>query len=294
MTFGESDQYDRSKEGNVIPEDSLIEEIKGEMLSSQELINLVSRFSGRHSFTDTALLSCGACGFRDMQSPRVKYCEWSLDGLGVLKYNQLDCDKLNCLIEKGGFTIPVDEERRQKFICPWKFISYYKTINGDFDHLHPVLVDIDSNTGGISTTLCSTCYGKISRGLIPRLSIAAGVDFGNPSRIKELTPLNLHEKMLLATHRLFQVIVKLSPNTGQMNYTRTNIKGNAVLLLHDAPLVVDLLVDNTEDRPLEICLLDECGKIDHLARKVYKSTTVLGRPYVLKQWLKVLQAVNPN
>ena len=197
LTFGESDEYDQGKENAIIPEDSLIKEIQEEMLSSQELTTLVSRFSERHSFLETTLLSCGACGIRDMPSSRIKFHQRLLGDLHVLKYDEPDRVKLRCFIRRGGINITIDEDRNLKHILPWKLISYFETAEGELYHLHPELVDVDDNTGQVSTTLCSTCEGIVSKCEIPPLSIAAGLDFGNPSRIQELTPLNLHEKYCL-------------------------------------------------------------------------------------------------
>ena len=73
-----------------------------------------------------------------------------------------------------------------------------------FYHLHPELLENNM------ATLCETCYYQIRRSTpeIPKFSIAAGIDFGNPERLG-LTSLTVVEELLIAQSRLYVSIVKL-------------------------------------------------------------------------------------
>ena len=73
-----------------------------------------------------------------------------------------------------------------------------------FYHLHPELLENNM------ATLCETCYYQIRRSTpeVPKLSIAAGIDFGNPERLG-LTSLTVVEELLIAQSRLYVSIVKL-------------------------------------------------------------------------------------
>ena len=43
---------------------------------------------------------------------------------------------------------------------------------------------------------------------------------------------------------------------------------------------------------LMVCLVDDKGKLDSLAREVFEATNILGRPWVVAQWLSVLPRLN--
>ena len=134
------------------------------------------------------------------------------------------------------------------------------------------------------------------KGKTPPLSIAAGVDFGNFRRIPGIIEPNLHEQIILAQMRLFQAIIKVMPNHGyQQNFTRWNIKGNAILFSHDAPMTVGKKIMGSGrylKETMVTYLLDEDGKVDRLAAKLLKTTSILARTHVVKQWLTLLSHVN--
>jgi hypothetical protein len=94
--------------------------------------------------------------------------------------------------------------------------SYYQsTTNGQFYHLHREFVKTEPTTSSDSpvlehATLCLPCYEAATHGKkIPVLSLAAGIDFGNSDRIN-LPQLTLAEEYVIATARLFVLIIKLA------------------------------------------------------------------------------------
>ena len=81
----------------------------------------------------------------------------------------------------------------------WLFVS-----TGKLYHLHPELVK-----DGIAS-LCSTSHRDIksSKPKIPKLCIAAGIDFGHPGRLG-LPQLTLSEELLICRSRQYVSILKL-------------------------------------------------------------------------------------
>ena len=73
-------------------------------------------------------------------------------------------------------------------------------------NLHPELPVHPKNEEGTMT--CDCCYKKISKGEIPKLSIANGVDFGNPDRLG-LVNLSVVERMMVARVRVYHSIVNI-------------------------------------------------------------------------------------
>jgi hypothetical protein len=102
-------------------------------------------------------------------------------------------------------------------------------------------------------------------------------------------------KLVLSQFRLFQAILKVVPNFKyQQNYTRFNIKANAILFLQDAPKQVKHLIEDPEylKNLLRVYMLDEKGKADAMAKKFFNTSKLLARGYVVTQWLLLLDRVN--
>ena len=76
-------------------------------------------------------------------------------------------------------------------------------------HLHPELVSETDN--GLQTVICPNCQKHLSKYNCPPMSISAGVDFGDFTRLL-LEPPNLHEQILLSRYWLFFVVIKVSSN----------------------------------------------------------------------------------
>ena len=92
-------------------------------------------------------------------------------------------------------------------------------------YLHPGFVDIN-NDGDEETTLCNPCFNNIEKKLIPSLSIANGVDFGNYNIIN-LTKPNVFEKTILSKVRLYYKIIKIQSNSnGRNDYTHSKLRSH--------------------------------------------------------------------
>jgi hypothetical protein len=93
-------------------------------------------------------------------------------------------------------------------------ISFYKSTSGNFFHLHPEFVTSEIDEEGNATefiTLCHECYiSAVKMKKIPKNSIAAGVDYGNSNRVRELQSLTIAEQYVISRGRLLVSIIKLS------------------------------------------------------------------------------------
>ena len=136
----------------------------------------------------------------------MKYTRVSLELLlEVYKMTNYQKKNLDDWMKEGLVTIPKeynyddDNILQQEVIQvePWRIKSYYKSDKlRCYYHLHPELVDTD-NTGNESTFLCPRCYKSYEDDTCYKLSIAAGVDFGNYHRINGLIEPNIHEQIVL-------------------------------------------------------------------------------------------------
>ena len=291
--FGQYKEFDGNHNGTDVDLQALSEEIQNEKLTDSEMYNLIDEFSTTHSFTHGNLFACGLCGIREMEIPnRIHYRLMDLNDIDVVHFSYEDTLKLHGMIDQGSVTIPISEEDTCE-VYPWKAKSCYESQRypGRFYHVHPELVELQDNKE--YTRVCPTCASKVDDKKIPPLSIANGIDFGYYKRIPELTEPNLHEQLILSQVRLFQSVLRVQRNTGQKNYTRHNIKANAIMFTHDAPdRVLAHLNDNSFNNCLKVYFLDENGKADWLAKKTFKTANILARTYVIKQWLLVLGELN--
>jgi hypothetical protein len=297
-SFQEFDQTCHNKEIDV---PKICEEINQEVLTNTELSMMLDTFFQSHSYIEGDFISCGACGLRQQQrktNPTVHFKWVNLEKeLYLLKFTVEDDERLLGMKTTNSIQIPVGNNGETEEILPWKVLSLYKSRRGCCYHLHPELVE-ERSDGTEYTRLCPTCYQKIvKKGKTPELSIAGGIDFGNYKRIQHLQYPNLHEQLVLAQVRLFQVTIKISSNSrGQQNYTLNRLRGHAILFSHDAPQMVKSLMGDVEylKNILKLHFVDEEGKFDRLAKEAFGTTTILARPYVIKQWLLVLQQVHPH
>ena len=291
--FGQYIEFDANSNGDSIDVEAICEEIKNEKLTDSELYNLIDTFSSTHSFTDGNLFACGLCGIREMEiKNRVEYMLMDLNEMEVIHFSSEDTDKLHAMMAKGSITIPTSPESTCE-VFPWKAKSFYQSqrYSGRFYHVHPELVELQDNKE--YTRVCPSCATKVKDKKVPPLSIANGIDFGNYKRLPQLTEPNLHEQLILSQFRLFQSVIRVQRNTGQQNFTRHNIKANAIMFIHDAPeRVIDGLNENSFKSCLKVYFLDEVGKADWLAQKTFKTANILARSFVIKQWLLVFSELN--
>jgi hypothetical protein len=209
---------------------------------------------------------------------------YSDDALDVLRQEQ----------RKGTLEIPINHLLETQKICTTDIRSYYEMNPNKVFYLHPELVD---GEGLLATTeLCPMCYQAIRKGKLPKNSIASGVDFGVCERIKELTKPNAAEQSIIARYRIFEEVVKIRPNTGSRtgNYTHYKIQGHSVIFSHDAPerfieKAIFLITEKRLQSSLSILFVGPKGEMDRLIAKTKQSSTVLGRAFVVIQWLLLLQ-----
>jgi hypothetical protein len=87
-----------------------------------------------------------------------------------------------------------------------------------------------------TAAICSKCHSNIMVGKpsIPKLAIAAGIDFGNYDRIG-LEPLTIVEELLISKSRLYVSIVKLIGSRAQERQSAK--KGHVIIFPQpDGPL----------------------------------------------------------
>ena len=123
-----------------------------------------------------------------------------------------------------------------RWICVKKNYLYCAA-DGQFFHLHPELVD--SRAGEEYTHFCKKCYGSLSKGSIPKLSLARGLDFGNTKRLGLAEP-NLHEQIILSRCRLFQATMKVSFGKGQCMCC------HAIPFFHETPEIASYLLNSEQ------------------------------------------------
>ena len=100
----------------------------------------------------------------------------------------------------------VDEEAR-------KIVSFYISDEQQLYHLHPEFVEVSEEENRCPTvTVCDECTAFIRKGKKPKFSIAAGVDFGSPSRIGLPEP-NIAEQYAFALACPYVTVFKLIGNT---------------------------------------------------------------------------------
>ncbi len=178
-------------------------------------------------------------------------------------------------------------------------------------HLHPEMVLEERAEEGKReeyTFVCSTCLdGKDKGSKQPVNSIASGLDLGDFERIGLVEP-SVSELCLIARVRNYLNCVKVSDNkkAGSLtNYTVSKIRGHAIAFRHTAPIVSSLamLLNQVQSgekdgstvaelltESLTVHLLGSKGEDDDIARTAQK--VLSARPFVVYQWLSVLQRVH--
>ncbi|KAI9551001.1 hypothetical protein GHT06_005557 [Daphnia sinensis] len=101
-------------------------------------------------------------------------------------------------------------------------ISHFCSTTGAYFHLHPEFVTAARDETGSVTSETAKLGAGYHLGkrqpTIPPLSIAAGIDFGVPSRIR-LPPLRVAEQYVISRARLYASVIKLSRATSVQRHT---------------------------------------------------------------------------
>lgn len=331
-------EYDRYKEysashaGKTVNQDSMERAIMNEMLTDEELRTTLETFLTSHSYNEPKLPTCAACGLRQWErggDPCIQYERIFLNDPLIrehLCYTEEETADFKALQSNlgNGLTVPSDGMGNTRTVEVWKVFSYYEDPTGQYWHLHPEMIETEVTnpttychssggipdngcTASISTMICPSCSQYLrQRSRRPPLSIAAGIDFGNFTRIG-LTEPTFMEQMIIARLRLFWTAIKILPNTrGQCSF---NVKGkykcHAIMFPHDAP-ECSMYLSNPDlygeggllhtqklKEILQIYLIDETGQLDPLADSAFDTTLIEARPYVCRQFLLVLHKLNP-
>lgn len=305
--------YD-GKELSEADKEDLEKEMQQQVLSDDELYKLLEHFVKCHSYTEDHLYGCAACGIRQwerLQDPCLTYEKVSLDDKTddfPLCYTEEEKRQFNAFKtgDGGKLRLPLDESGRISEIEVWRAISVHTDSQDRLWHLHPELVDTDPHTGKQSAMICPDCAMSTKKGDRPKSSIAAGLDFGYYKRLGLTLP-NLHEQLILSRSRLYFAAMKLASNkSGQTNFNiRNAFRCHAILFpCQEAELIAYLcnsdiygengLFDPQQLRQLfSLYCVDDDAKMDQLMRHVFGSNDILGRSWVLVQWILVLQRLNP-
>jgi hypothetical protein len=226
----------------------------------------------------------------------LEYCTVNLNDscMDLLIYSDQALQLFQEKKQESTIEIPVNDSFETKKICATDIISCYEMNQDKVFHLHPELVDGEGQFA--STKLCPMCYKALRKGTFPQNSIASGIDFGICDRIKELTKPNAAEQSIIARYRIFSEVVKIRPNVGSRtgNYTHYTMQGHSVIFSHDASeryldKAIDLIEQKRLQSSLSILFVGPKGEMDWLIAKTKGSSTVLGRAFVIIQWLLLLQ-----
>ena len=172
---------------------SKINEIKKEIednLSQGEIGKIFKRFAADFD-KNAALSACASCGVRAFEMGEVKMFQFHLE---MLSHLQLDDDQRTAYLN-------LPEQYR-------KAASVFTADDGRLFHLHPEFV---KNEVVKVCQSCRDCF-VLPEPKIPKLSLAAGIDFGLIERLGLPSP-TLVEELLLSRTRLFVNMVKLAGPT---------------------------------------------------------------------------------
>jgi hypothetical protein len=318
LRFQQYKDYDAAFNNQPIDLAKVASDIQAEALSVEELDGVVRKFYDVHPFVDFMIQGCSACGIRLIErcdDPCVQFVRVSLSSpnMSILMFSADQTRDLRQFMEspQAVVSLPIAVDWTMQTVNLAHARSFYEQQLPDGSshlwHLHPELVDHHID-GDLSAVLCPDCHHAIvSNHAIPKLSIAKGVDFGYHKRLG-LTMPNLHEQLIIARTRLYFAMIKISSNTrGQTNMNKDNkARCHAILFPHNSSDVAsymfgaDLfgkggLLDVDElKKLLSLYMVDPKGRLDAIAQEIFRTVNLLGRPFVVAQWLITLKWCNPH
>ncbi len=202
-------------------------------------------------------------------------------------------------------------------------------LHPEFVHLHQDL-DVEDQGQPNScemTIFCPNCsewldgvkkLNKTPNKACPPNSIASGIDFGDPARIGLVKPSPI-EILIIAKHRHFHQISKVNQNhrTGERSdFTANELRCHDILFRHDASITASIALmffqwietygeefykeEKVEEelkdlfqKLLTIQLVAPENALEVIAKKLKMQTHLRARPWVIFQWLCVLQQIHP-
>ena len=259
----------------------------------------------QHHGRQANLLSCGLCGMREYEkTTQGEYKQVEINNLpDCVKLSEEQTSDFNKAKAEPPVPVYSDSSHNVKHVHLWKAKSVYehREENGDITcyHLHPELVETDD--GIAKTCVCPACYKSVfENGQPAKFSIARGVDFGSYFRLG-LTPPNITERIILAKVRNYQTRVKLQSSTlhsdssnRNESFDRARLRGHVILFPHDAPTVAKNILCDLKDIPdlIRLFCIGSEGKTDNMMNRMYQTSAIAGRGYVIHQWLTVLGKIN--
>jgi hypothetical protein len=283
--------------------DQVMPDFNDALLTSKDIKQIEVDFDRHHSYYPTNLPACGACGRRHNMpdDSKLEYCTVNLNDrcMDLLIYSEEAVEQFKQDQRKSTIKIPINDLFETKEICTTDIRSCYEMNPTKLFHLHPELVDGQGRCA--STKLCPMCIKALRKDTLPKNCIASGIDFGICERIKELTKPNAAEQSIIARYRIFEEVVKIRPNAGSRtgNYTHYMIQGHSVIFSHDASErymeeAIYLIGQDRLQSSLSIMFVGPHGEMDWLIAKTKGSNTILGRAFVIIQWLLLLQETSPH
>ena len=303
---------------------------------------------GLKKSVDAHHLTCGACGIKEVNGRYGEYC--SVVALADLPKPLILTEEQDTAYQtakdKPDLLLPVNEEATKKAKFPmWKLMSVHESdlLKRKF-HLHTEFVHKAKNDHGAEeelTVLCHRCtawlatYNKSAKKgarkkggkkatknprkkvPYPPNSIAAGIDFGDARRLRDLEVPSMMELAMIARHRHFHNVIKVYNNHGvgcRSDGTHSQIRGHSILFRHDSPVVACLALMyeelhrcrnssnvDTEGSGMKekmkkfvtLELVGPKGEMDRIGRKAKLQTHLRARAHVVYQWLAVLQQTHP-
>lgn len=314
--FQEYKDFRREFEGAEIDVEAIRKELQAEAMEDDEWAGFVTQFLRCHSYTDGHQYACGCCGMKLLERemfPRVVFERLYLDepAAEILLCEDKVKTEVSRLRKYGKIHIPINERWDMKEVEVWKAMSVYveDRPNGErMWSLHPELVETDEVDGRLFTRMCPVCIHCVKHKKIPTkptYSLAKGIDFGFSDRIGLERP-NLHEQMILAKTRLYFTALKVSPNVCKVvdRASSNYCKCHAILFPNDSHQVAaymyndDMFADNglleeTGLRELmKIFMMDPDGHPDKMFIELFGSHSIIGRSYVVAQYLLVLRLLH--
>ena len=285
-TDNNPDEFDMSVESNNVnsqdvPESCLL--LKQELEKRLEQLKkaqgeIYEKCQSVYNASST-LAACGCCGMRAFQFSKTTHNYFGIDDLDLLRYSEEE--KVNLL--------NVDEEAR-------KIVSFYISDEQQLYHLHPEFVEVSEEENRCPTvTVCDECTAFIRKGKKPKFSIAAGVDFGSPSRIGLPEP-NIAEQYAFALACPYVTVFKLIGNTS--NQRQFGKRGHAITYLHDSPsqFAAQQTLPRVEgvEKVLNVCFVGSRLFFEAFVPSFRIAVPdLVVRPNVVYAWLHYLKQVNP-
>ena len=127
------------------------------------------------------------------------------------------------------------------------------------------------------------------------MSLASGVDFGNPTAIGLRQDLSPIEKLVISTHRSFMEVLQLVSPTGSASASQRGLRGHVISIRHDAvDSVASVLPRLDVTALLEMIFIGNrkswCRRFQKEARSLPEMRV---RVDVIYSWLYALKHLNP-